>query len=257
MDEFLISLPSLQYPYLEDLNLDVLQYILGSIAPGPHIATLNWTDRCYGIAAEDGYDTYAISDLHLNISRIDVLMLRRESGVSFSADRIHALLQAMPTITSLYLDSVYLDSKVLHALVPPARSKERVNPDSTGRTSAEQNRDDHDFPELKKLHISRSHCHELSALRDLSLVAANHPLDELGIGIGSDCDCDKDELRFSLGIPEHENLPRQRTDQVDVDLEMEQVWSSLASSVPRLVRLSGNPSDMPPAIEFESRVWQL
>ncbi|CAE6476401.1 hypothetical protein ACGC1H_007683 [Rhizoctonia solani] len=273
--KFPISLPNLRDVYLEDLDLDTLEFVLQSIAPGSYTTTLNWTARsCQSVEAYSYTSTNIVFLEKLSRLKIDVLLFRRELGeVSIHKD-VYYLLQAMPNITTLCLDSFYVDSEVLDALVPNTESGSEQE-SSSGHWQhnyKKQNTNPPGFAQLTNLYIFRSHCHDLNALRDLPKVLAHHRIQELGIGIGPDCDC-KDHHAYAYPdepespgwgprtlmyrSPPPEFIAPPTYDQETIDSEIEHAWGSLEGSAPRLVRFTGASSDRPPVFGFASHIWQL
>lgn len=251
---FPISFPNLQHLYLEDLDHHTLIFMLGSIASGSHTVTLNWTRRCL-VRAEQPHLRYTmLPNSDLTKFQIDVLMLRRERMLQPNGALLYHLLWAMPTIKTLYLDSLSLNLPLLEELVPTRKN---------GASS--ENEQDYKnlntlgtFPKLKYLYISRSHLHDLAALRELSEIIQYHSLLELGLGLGLECDCQKYILSCRCSRRSQSDLPAPIIrEQEELDSVMESFWDSCAISVPRTIRLAGNASEMPPTFGFESRVWQL
>ncbi|KAH7339166.1 hypothetical protein B0J17DRAFT_768152 [Rhizoctonia solani] len=222
-----IFLPSLQYLYMEDLLAPLLQLTLRSISPGSHLVAINWTDSSSsalrGLSAPLFPTEMSLSDF-----KIDVLFISsRRYTLRRRMRDIRFALETMPTITRLYLDSLVVDSEVLDCLMPTAVTPEEPPTNPRG------------FPELKILHVSRSHCHDPKALQRLPKVAASHPLEELGIGIGANCNCSP--------IP---------ASQDGFDSEIELVWESLVNAAPKVRRLPTKASEMSD-VAFERSVWRL
>ncbi|CAE7162535.1 unnamed protein product [Rhizoctonia solani] len=270
-----ISLPNLEHLYLDDLNLDTLKFILATISSGSHTTTLNWTHRCCETAADGSYTSTNIVFLRkLSRFNIDVLLFRRQPGEISFHKYIYYVLQAMPSVTTLCLDLVYLNYEVLDALVPVTRNITEKGLHTSAEDYKKQNDDPPGFAQLTNLYICRSHCHDLDALRDLPQVLASHRIQELGIGIGPECDCKEHHARaypnrppssregrayrslvYRSPPPEFQSPPTY--DQETIDSEMKHIWDALENSIPRLVRFPGNSSDMPPVFGFASHIWQL
>ncbi|CAE6470756.1 unnamed protein product [Rhizoctonia solani] len=237
-----VIIPNLKHLYLEDLNHDSLKFILRSVTPGSHTVTVNWTYRCWTVQEVNGSVSHPPQSLEVSHLKIDTLMLRNRTGSELSSQLIQSILEAMPSITTLYLDSFRLDLESLYGLIS-ARIQTAQHPTMGIQ---ELGIDPPRFPELKNLYISRSHCHdeELEVLDCLPRIAINHPLQELGIGIGVECNCGGSYI----GTPS----PRG-----DLELKMGMIWSSLENLVPRVIRLAEKASEMPPITELESHIWSL
>ncbi|CAE6466492.1 unnamed protein product [Rhizoctonia solani] len=213
--DFQISLPALDRLYLEDLYPDILNAVLASITPGGHGVTLNLTSNSYSTPFEA--DPLNILKLVLEglSFQVDTLMMGCEpADVSF-----HGILKLMPRVTSLYMDSWTMhDSRYLLDLISPA------DPNS-------------DFPELTKLHISRTTI-PLSGLDDLRNAVASHPIEELGIGV----------VITEIGETEDLQQPLE---------ELDPIRSWLLDTVPRVVWLPSIKYSKPSMPEFASGVWVL
>ncbi|CAE6437056.1 unnamed protein product [Rhizoctonia solani] len=222
-----IFLPSLQCLYMEDLLAPLIQLTLRSISAGSHLVAINWTDSSSSSLRGLSAPLFP-TEMSLREFKIDVLFI---SGGRYTLrqriNHIRFTLETLPTITSLYLDSLVIDSEVLDGLMPTAVTHEEPHTNPRG------------FPELKALHISRSHCHDPKALQLLPKVVASHPLEELGIGIGTECSCSP--IPFC---------------QDGFGSEIELVWESLANAGPKLRRLPTKGSEIS-HIQFEKSIWRL
>ncbi|KAG8759528.1 hypothetical protein FRC11_001875 [Ceratobasidium sp. 423] len=223
---FPISLPSLKVLYLEDLAHNLLELILGSIAPGSHHVTLNFTKVCL---MENIHTEQAVAiDPHrskLPNFKIDTLMM--DPNFHGNADEVATFLRLVPTVTELSLDQLELHISDLRPF---------INPEGPSAT-----RGNYVMPRFTKLRITRSCFDSVDALDILQDVVASHPIVELGLGVGRACS-------FSgSGFNNLAHPPK--------ELASYKKW--FLKAVPKVVWLPGPTESTFDAEVSESDVWQL
>ncbi|CAE6350690.1 unnamed protein product [Rhizoctonia solani] len=222
--DFPITLRSLETLYLEDLFKDLLDLILGSIAPGSHHTTLHLTGKCVRTYPPRDNEVLGFHDSKLGDFKIDTLMIGHDLGSHGPA--LRPLLEMLPTVKTLYMDCLTLT---------PSNLRPLINHAGPGKPTV-------GFPRLTKLYIGQSFFPDITGLHSLQEVVASHPLTELGLGVGLR------EFTETRDVLRHIQDPHEQLDSF-------REW--FLNSVPKVVWLPAGDSMKPYATEYESEVWQL
>ncbi|KDN35208.1 hypothetical protein RSAG8_11783, partial [Rhizoctonia solani AG-8 WAC10335] len=223
--QFPIVLPELRVLYLEDLYQDVFELVLGSIEQGTYQVTLNITNKCTGIFTAEGVEEVGVHSSQLGDFKVDTLMFGEELS-AIEESEVRFLLELMPTVTAVYIDSCPITARIMRPFIRPG------GPSGSGYC----------FPALTRLYVARSFNHQKVELATLWSVVASHPLTEIGLGI-SESVREGDQV-VCLGLPR----PNEQRDPF---------WDWLSSTVPKVIWL---PTDNPYASsipEFENFAWRL
>ncbi|CAE6479406.1 unnamed protein product [Rhizoctonia solani] len=217
-----LSFSKLQYLLLEDLDYNVLQVVLRSIAPGSHRLSLMLEGSSSAFHEEEDTKVYVDFDNLCTLfetSAIDTLLLKAAFSWTLGPIRLGKLLRSMPELKTLKLASYTFRGDNWDALIRPA--PEASIP----------------FPKLEELHLSWAGLFDVDGIKR---VVESHSIRKIVIG---GYVRDETEVEMEIEHDSSDELGDVRADVVE--------W--LKAVVPE-VRI--NPAEYIPP-DFKQRWWRL